>query len=249
VLTQRPLVERWLEVALAPFVGAAALLLPGLPAAVWRPTAGLRWDAALPLVWAGGLLTAYALRLPVTYQHGRYLMPVIPLLVALGVGGLAHWLRPQSERAVVRVLSRTWLLSVAGLAAAFWVAGGLAYRRDVQIIETEMVATAHWVRANTEAGALIAAHDIGALGYFGARRLVDLAGLVSPETIPFIRDEARLAAWLDESGADYLVTFPDWYPRLTLPPKARQVFTTGAPYSPAAGGENMAVYAWGTELP
>jgi hypothetical protein len=120
----------------------------------------------------------------------------------------------------------------------------LAYRRDVQVIETEMVATARWVRANTEPAALIAAHDIGALGYFGGRRLLDLAGLVSPEVIPFIRDEARLSAWLDEMGADYLVTFPAWYPALVLDPKAEQVFVTAAPYSPAAGGQNMAVYAW-----
>jgi hypothetical protein len=244
VLTQRPLADRWLQVALAPFVGAAALLLPGLLAALWRPARPPRWDVALLLAWAGGLLTAYALRLPVTYQHGRYLIPVIPVLIAAGAGGLALWLRPRSERTWVRVLSRTWLLSLGGLALAFWLAGGMAYRRDVQIIESEMVAAARWVRANTDPGALIAAHDIGALGYYGQRRLLDLAGLVSPEVIPFIRDEARLAGWLDASDADYLVTFPDWYPDLVLQPQAELVFTTGAPHSPAAGGDNMAVYAW-----
>jgi hypothetical protein len=39
-----------------------------------------------------------------------------------------------------------------------------------------------------------------------------------------------------------LVTFPGWYPALTagrLP-----LFVTGAPYSLAAGGENMAAYSW-----
>jgi len=71
-----------------------------------------------------------------------------------------------------------------------------------------------------------------------------MAGLVSPEVIPFIRDEPQLSAWLDRSGADYLETFPGWYPSLTAARRERQVFVTNAPYSPAAGGENMAVYVW-----
>jgi hypothetical protein len=105
-----------------------------------------------------------------------------------------------------------------------------------------MVATAKWVAENTPPDALVAAHDIGALGYFGDRPLLDLAGLISPDVIPFIRDEARLRAYLDSQAADYLVTFPGWYPSLTnatLP-----VFQTQAGFSPSLGGENMAVYRW-----
>ena len=40
----------------------------------------------LPLLWVGAFLAAYVLRLPATYQHGRYMMPVVPVLVGLGVG-------------------------------------------------------------------------------------------------------------------------------------------------------------------
>src|SRR5436190_23425256 len=111
-----------------------------------------------------------------------------------------------------RVLSRVWLTALAVLAVLFWGQGAVAYEHDVQFIESEMVASARWVNTNTPAGALVAAHDIGALGYFGGRRLLDLAGLVSPEVIPFIRDEARLRQWLNVRQADYLVTFPGWYP-------------------------------------
>jgi hypothetical protein len=124
----------------------------------------------------------------------------------------------------------------------FWLFGATLYRRDVRIIETEMVATAKWVAANTPQRAIIGAHDIGALGYFSQRPILDLAGLISPDVIPFIRDEARLAEWLMASGAQYLVTFPDWY--LALPVGREKVFGTSAPYSPAAGGTNMAVYRW-----
>ncbi len=95
----------------------------------------------------------------------------------------------------------------------------------------------------------MAAHDIGALGYFGGRRVLDLAGLVTPDVVPFIRDESRLRLWLDERQADYLMTFPGWYPGLVQALAVGPVYVTGAPYSPAAGGENMAVYRWRPVLP
>ncbi len=89
---------------------------------------------------------------------------------------------------------------------------------------------------------MVAAHDIGALGYFDHHRLIDLAGLVSPEVVPFIRDEARLAKFLDRQGADYLVAFPAFYPDLTR--ASEPVFTSGGSFAPAIGEQNMTVYLW-----
>ncbi len=71
---------------------------------------------------------------------------------------------------------------------------------------------------------------------------LSMAGLISPEVIPFIRDEARLAEYLDARGADYLMTFPGWYPQLV---RGREpAYQSVAPFSLGAGGENMAVYPW-----
>jgi hypothetical protein len=249
VLRGLPLWQRLTRMAVLPFVGGQALLLPGL---VWLGWDGLRrreWEAVLPLGWVAVMISAYALRLPVTYQHGRYLIPVIPLVVVLGTTGLARSLHLRSPRLFVRVASRVWVLAAVLVTLIFTAIGAQAYTRDVQIIESEMVATARWIEANTDSRALVAAHDIGALGYYSHRALLDLAGLVTPEVIPFIRDEARLETWLDASGADYLMTFPGWYPALVQKAGGGLRYQTGAPYSPAAGGENMAVYAWKAVLP
>ncbi len=229
---------------LLPFIGAQALLLPGIAGAAWRWGRARRWEGLIAAGWAIAFVSAYALRLPVTYQHGRYLIPVVPVLAVLGVGGTTNWLRLNAVEMWPRVLSRAWLAAVALGLVAFWLIGAQAYQRDVQIIETEMVATAKWVNQNTPPDALIAAHDIGALGYFGGRDILDMAGLVSPGVIPIIRDEKALRDWLTASGADYLVTFPDWYRGLVAPLTASEIFRTRAPYSPAAGGTNMAVYRW-----
>jgi hypothetical protein len=225
-------------------VGVLVLLAPAIVVGAWRAARRRQWEILIDLGWVLAFVSTYALRLPVTYQYGRYVMPVIPVLAAIGMGDLAELVRPQSPKLALRVISRTWLLSVGLIAVVFWVQGAVRYTRDVQFIETEMVATARWVNANTPPAALIATHDIGALGYFSDRRLLDMAGLVSPAVIPFIRDETRLRAWLDASGADYLVTFPSWYPALIASPPAERVYVTDSPYSQAPGAENMAVYRW-----
>ena len=71
---------------------------------------------------------------------------------------------------------------------------------------------------------------------------LDLAGLISPEVIPFIRDEEKLASYLDQRQADYLMTFPGVYPSIVA--QAELVFQTNGRFSPELGGENMAVFRW-----
>ena len=51
----------------------------------------------------------------------------------------------------------------------------------------------------------MAAHDVGALGYFAGRPLVDLAGLVAPDAIPYLGDPAAMAGYVRARGAEYLV--------------------------------------------
>ncbi|MCI0520878.1 MAG: hypothetical protein L0Z70_11575 [Chloroflexi bacterium] len=237
-----PLWRRLAEQAGLPLIGAGALLLPGLLIYVYTSLRRREWKALLGPAWCLGWIALYALRLPVSYQHGRYLIPMMPVFFLYGLLGAASWAETDSPRLWRRVLSKAWALAVLLTAAGFWVLGGRAYAKDVAFIETEMTATAQWVAANLPEEALIAAHDIGALGFYARRDLIDLAGLVSPEVIPFIRDEGQLADFLDGRGAEYLVTFPGWYPALTS--CAQPIFTSGGRYSQAFDGENMTVYRW-----
>jgi hypothetical protein len=225
------------------FVGAQLLLLPGLLFGAWLTFKERRTGLIFIWLWWVGFLLLYGLRLPVTYQHGRYQIPAVAWVILLGVWGTARLLQKIPGRNVaLRALSRTWVLSLAVLALAFTVIGAQAYGRDVRFIESEMVATARWLDSQTPAHALIAAHDIGAIGYFAQRPLIDLAGLITPEVIPIIRNEAALFDFISRRQADYLVTFPSWYPELTRNSKLSRLYSTGSPYAPQAGGDNMTVY-------
>ena len=241
-LQQIPFWKRLLDQAILPLVGVGALLSLGYALIFGSSVKERRWFMIIPVVWMFGYLVMYAWRLPVTYQHGRYIIPMMPVFFLWGFAGLAKFVQLNARNLFVRVLNRAWVLTTATLLLAFWWVGARAYARDVAVIESEMVAIAHWIAGNTPPDALIATHDIGALGYFADRDLIDLAGLISPEVIPYLWDGDRLGEYLDTRGAEYLVTFPGWYPSLTAP--LTPVFQTDTPYSPDLGGENMAIYSW-----
>lgn len=237
----------WIRVArqgLQPLVGAQVLLVPGIAWLVWQGMrrAGPLWARAgspwLPLIWASVLILIYAIRLPVTYQHGRYMMPLVPVVLVYGVGSTWRLV----ERVRSRVVRRAWALSVALLFVIFWIRGAVAYAEDTAIITCEAVETAHWLARHTPPDAVVAAHDIGAIGYFAPRPLVDMAGLVSPEVIPIIRDEQALAEFLKAHNADYLVVAPDWYPTLVQMPGVELVHRQACPLTQRSGYASTAVY-------
>jgi hypothetical protein len=238
-----PLWQRISEQWGAALVGVGLILLPGFIYFIYRSMQRRNWLPVLGAVWALGLPVLFAVRLAVVYQHARYAIPAMPIYFLIGLAGMAELARPSGSELWARTISRAWIASVAVIAVAFYAIGAKsAYAQDVGYIESELVAAAKWVNENTPAGALIATHDIGALGYFAQRPLLDLAGLISPEVIPFIRDESRLAAYLDEKGAEYLVTFPSWYPELVG--RAELIYSSGGDVIPQIGGENIGVYLW-----
>lgn len=229
------------ELIAAPLSGAMAAALPGC--VVWliaqrrRLLDRKRWAEWLLIVWAGAHLGVYALRLPVHYQHGRYLIPIIPVVVLYGVIGTAQLANRAGRWA--RVIGRVLALSIAAITIGFLPIGAVAYATDVSIIDGEMVTVARWIDAHVPANAVVAAHDIGALGYFTRRPLLDLAGLISPEVIPFIRDETRLLQWVQAKGAQYVVTFPSWYPTLVNAANLSPGFAGRSNASP----DHLTVYA------
>jgi hypothetical protein len=240
-----PLLLRFWWVLSPTLVGAQVLLLPGFLYGAYLVVRRRDWPAMLPLVWWLGFLSVYALRLPVNYQHGRYVIPTIPLLLTYGAWGTAQMLRPRSPHLIVRVLSRALPATIALLALLFWGRGAQAYGEDVGFIESEMVATAHWLNEHTDPVDLIAVHDIGAVGYLTDRPLLDLAGLITPEVIPFMTDGEQLMDWMIQQEAAYAVFFADFsstYEQLAADPRLLQVHCTDYAWTRTTGHENMCVY-------
>lgn len=241
-LRQIPVWERLLAQPMPLLVGVGVLLLPGLLFLLYDSLRVRRWAQLSGLLWLFGFIALYAVRLPVTYQHGRYIMPAVPVLALWGLAGVAALTGSAASGRLGWLLKRTWWAALAVLLTVFWWLGAEAYVRDVQVINGEMVVVSAWLIENTAPDDLIAAHDIGAIGYFARREIVDLAGLISPDVIPFIRDEDRLAAYLAQRCPSVLVTFPDWYPELVS--GLEMLYQTDTQVTRDFGQTNMAVYAW-----
>jgi hypothetical protein len=169
-------------------------------------------------------------------------MPVMPVFFLLGMAGMARISNIESTHRWRRIFSRSWS-AVAGITLLIFLGlGARSYALDTGVINTEMVQAAKWVRENTPEEAVIAAHDIGALGYFGERQITDLAGLISPDVIPFFGDDQSLERYLDEQNVDYLYSFTDWYPDLIEGLKI--AYESQGEYTDRFGIEKTAVYFW-----
>ena len=242
VLGNISFVTRYLNIALLPVTGAGIFLVPGALILLIRSIKQRDWDILVGVIWFIGYIFIYAWRLPVTYQHGRYLIPAMPIFFMWGLMGMKMAIEHLRGPNWKWILSKVWQISTGITLISFWILGAKAYSTDVAVIESEMVVTAKWIAMNIPKDKLIAAHDIGALGYYAPRKLIDLAGLVSPEVIPFIRDEKQISEYLTQNNVDYLVVFPDWYTNLTnqLP----VLFTSQGKFSPPLGHPNMSIYLW-----
>lgn len=245
----KPFFQRVIEMFIPLAAGGQILLLPGMIYYTWVQGRRLeRWPYLLPVIWAVSLILLYAARLPSFAQHGRYVIPALPALIVVGTVGTLWLLKVGAHTMPGRVLTRTLAVS-AVLAFIYFgvVAGPAVHRTDVAIIEEEMVAAAMWIRDNIPQDELLAAHDIGAVGYFAMRPLVDIAGLITPEAIPIYHDKEAIYDLMAARGAKYLMALPDQVPGGDLTDtRLCPVFVTGGDTSLQQGGGNMTVYrlAW-----
>jgi hypothetical protein len=236
-----PIITRLGQMMLQLLVGPSLMLLPAVIGWLVKSVRQKMWGSLSALIWCAGYFFLYISRLPV-YQHGRYLMPGMPILFLFGLLAFAEFDKGKMFARYHWIAQTIWRASIVMLSIGFIFLGAKSYAQDVTVIESEMVVTAKWVAANLPQDALIAAHDIGALGFFDYHELIDLAGLVSPDVIPFIRDEPRLSNYLNQRGADYLIAFPDFYPLMTA--IAEKTFVTNSPTTLILGQKNMVVYRW-----
>jgi hypothetical protein len=248
-LLAQPYFTRLLQMTTPLLIGGQMMLVPGAVFYISRVFRRRPWQPStllylLPVLWFIGLVALYAARLPASYQHGRYVLPALPSLVIIGVVGTAMLLYHLRTNLLGRVFSRGLAAAAALLTIAFAFTLGLdAYRRDVTIINQEMVAAAHWIEANIPPDELLAIHDIGAVGYFAPRPMLDIAGLLSPDVVPLINQPEELWSLMKQNGAQYLMAFPDQIPGDDMDdPRLCEVFNSGGQASIDAGGGNMAVY-------
>jgi hypothetical protein len=194
------------------FLGGAGLLL--VPFAVFstaREAVRLaRWKSGgsgtgrslrAETAWTIGVPLAYLLFMPFAHRFQRYLVPVLPSLVILGLSGMqalaAAGARLRGQRlaspetpgrrttpggvAAAAIVAAAIVLHLIGTVAA---AKGYAELCDYHWLRHER--TGRWLAQNTPPTAVVAAHDVGAIAFYSGRKVVDIMGVVLPEVVAHV---------------------------------------------------------------
>lgn len=195
------------------FIGLNVLLIPAVLFLIQSHREEKK-PLALPLAWVGGLTLLYAVFFPIVHHNMRYLLPTLPWLVILGSAGIALLYRQKPAVAKLHLIVNTAAL------LPILVLGTDRYAWDVQNINDQQVMVGKWLGTHTPSNAVIATDDIGAIGYFANRQVVDLAGLVTPEVIGYLRAGESEAPYICARGVTYLAIFlhdhPDFQRKLVL---------------------------------
>jgi len=141
-----------------------------------------------PLAWWTLLYLVAFLRAP---NFPWYYVPAIPGLIALTLAGLEV---PMARLA--RAAGGPRAAAGAGVLLAFAVAWGTAaeardYRERMDRIYGPGVTAAYrdlafWLRDETPPDAVVGVPEVGYVGFYSERRVLDLAGLCSPLVIPYL---------------------------------------------------------------
>ncbi len=225
---------RHLYAALGVFFRAQPLLV--LCAAGGALDLAARWGGPrdrglLPALWLFGLPLAQSLlgapAGPLLGNFGRYLFPLLPLAIVLGLLGCAGLAARLASLPARRRLAATATLValLAAPAAAELARTAGRFAQAVRNVREGDVAMALWLRERLPRQALLAVHDVGALGHFLPNPLIDLAGILDAGARQAMaRAGAAGADWqaglLDYLAArrpDYLVVFPEFLPFLARP--------------------------------
>jgi len=219
--------------------GPLLLIVPGAGFAVYNAvrTRDTRLFYALALFCT--LIGLNAVALPAIYDHGRYLMPLIPLMVIHGIQGLGQVLKRFTHTPLVRYA--VWL-SLFGMVFLLWINGASDYSYRTQLFNTVHIEAARWINMNTPQNTVIATHDIGIIGYHTERQIVDLAGLITPEIVPILNDPQKMAEYLRQRHVTHLIVYSGYYRDLLNLLDSHLVFSPGAEQLRAMGVEPFEIY-------
>jgi hypothetical protein len=187
------------------FVLPGLLALGGLSGSASRR--GL--PVALMLVASPLLVGARAPVSPYLMQEGRYVAHLLVIFFVVAAVGAAE-LAARTRHA--------WVIwSLATLAVARLLSQNVSfapqYAAQVDNINRMHVAMGRWIADHTPADAAVAVNDIGAIGFFSDRRIIDLEGLVTPAVLPY-REGRRYVQFVEQERPDLVVIFPEWYPEI-----------------------------------
>lgn len=211
------------------------------------------------------LVFIYWYKLPYAHRFGRYLMPIIPFLILVSMRGF----RDISQIIGTSFNSRSFangffvliLILTLVLSGVNYNSNKLVYAEECKYIYDRQVKAALWIKDNSNDGDVIATHDVGAIGYYSGRKIVDVAGLVTPELITKLNDRnynVIMSDFMKQNSVDYLVFLQEWYrvanqnplfsTQDSLPPEVMEIYKYKPDTTVILSGESKSINMYAIEL-
>lgn len=183
----------------------------------------------------------YTIKFAVINRFGRYMMPAVPFFILTSMYGYYV--------IILFLISkfRSKLIGTAAYSILFLVTfyycyqsfekSKVEYAKWCKHTYDRHIKTAYWLRDKTKESDVIATHDIGAIGFYSGRRIVDVGGLVTPELaeklnesdyVPFMEE------YLKAHNVSYVAFLDEWYTIMNQRPLVM--------YPESAGYENLLVF-------
>lgn len=156
---------------------------------------------ALEIVWLTGMVGSLALSTTLLFLW--YITPIYPLYLLFA--GAAFPLICSRIKWFNRHIDATARLVLVGIVVILVAANYRtvrSYRSHQDTLETVHHAIGRYLRTHAHDTDVVAAEDIGYMGYYSGLKIIDRDGLISPEVIPYNRSGNYLGLILDYQ--------PDW---------------------------------------
>jgi arabinofuranosyltransferase len=187
------------------------------------------------------LVFIYWLKLPYTHRFGRYLMPLIPFLILVSMRGFRDISQIIGSSFNSRSFANGFFIIIVAvtlvMSAMNYNENKQLYAEECKYIYDRHVKAAFWIKDNTTQNNIIAAHDVGAIGFYSERKIVDVAGLISPEVISKLKESNYnqiMSEYMKQNNVSYLVFLQEWYTITnqnplyttldTLPPEVMEIY-------------------------
>lgn len=164
------------------------------------------------------LIAAYYIKLPFAHRFGRYLMPVIPFYILISVYGFKEIsefiLQKTKSYTLITLLFTLFLGGTTILSIIHLTKNAKEFAELCKYHNERHVAAGLWIKKNTPQNSIVAIHDIGAIGFYSERKIIDMVGLVTPELIDHLNDKnfsAFIKDFLTKNNATHIAALKNWF--------------------------------------
>ncbi|MBX7045621.1 MAG: hypothetical protein K1X86_07265 [Ignavibacteria bacterium] len=169
-------------------------------------------------LWVILLPLASSIFVPNWRHHGRYLMPLIPLINLVSVYAILVVLNKFKGKSSLNLLHKKNFLTALLLffSFAYYIVYAIALGKNTDNINSQQVKLAHWVKENISQNDVIAMNDIGAITFVSKNRIVDMAGLVTPQILDYRKYRLEdnldsMLALLKNNDVKYMIIYDHWF--------------------------------------